>query len=144
MTWRVGTAAVVLLSACGGTSTSSITGVEYSLAQAADSIPLRYRTETRVGDVYMTLASVSSDSRCPRGVTCVWAGDAVASVVVDPGCIKAGCRAPSAVLALHATLQPQAGDALGYRVQLLSLQPEPARDVVVDSSRYVAWVRVTR
>jgi hypothetical protein len=29
-------------------------------------------------------------------------------------------------------------------VELLDLRPEPAAGTAVDSSRYVAWVRVTR
>lgn len=134
---------VVAAIACGsGTSTPlGVTG--YTLQQAADSIPLPYRTDVRVGNVWMNLTDVLADSRCPQGVACVWAGDAAVSIVVHPGCYKDGCAAPSASITLHTTLEPRIDSALGYRVQLLSLKPEPVVDTPVDSSQYVAWVKVT-
>jgi len=135
---------LLLTVACGAQSPEPLAVAEYTLQQAADSIPLPYRTDVRVGEIWMTLAGVPSDSRCPIGVTCVWAGDAVAALAVHPGCYSAGCRAPSVALSLHTTLEPRAGEALGYRVQLLALRPEPVYGTPVDSSRFVAWVRVSR
>ncbi len=129
--------------ACGSRSATPLAITGYTLQQAADSIPLPYRTDVRVGDVWMNLGDVPSDSRCPTGVTCVWAGDAVASIAVHPGCYKEGCASPSVGLSLHTTIDPREGDALGYHVQLLALRPEPARDITIDPTRYVAWVRVS-
>ncbi len=130
--------------ACGGQAATPLAITEYSLQQAADSIPLPYRVDVRVGEAWMTLSDVPTDSRCAQGVTCVWAGDAAAEITVHPGCYKAGCLAPSAGLTLHTTLEPKGGDALGYHVQLLDLRPAPVHDVPTDPSRYVAWVRVSR
>ena len=135
---------LVLSLACGVQSGAPLAVTEYTLQQAADSIPLPYRTDVRVGDIWMTLTDVPSDSRCPTGVTCVWAGDAVAALAVHPGCYKAGCAAPSAALSLHTGLEPHEGVALGNRVQLLALRPEPVHGTAADSARYVAWVRVSR
>ena len=135
---------LVLALACGAQSATPLAVTEYTLQQATDSIPLPYRTDIRVGEIWMTLTDVPSDSRCPIGVTCVWAGDAVADLSVHPGCYKAGCKAASAALKLHTNLEPRDGVALGHRVELLDLRPEPAAGTAVDSSRYVAWVRVTR
>ena len=135
---------LVALLACGRQGATPLAVTEFSLQQAADSIPLAHHVDVRVGDVWMTLSDVSSESRCPRGVTCIWAGDAVADIGVHPGCYKAGCAAPSVLLSLHAMLQPQSGDALGYRVQLLALVPGQVAGVAADPARYVAWVRVTK
>jgi hypothetical protein len=129
--------------ACGSQAATPLAITGYTLQQAADSIPLPYRTDVRVGDVWMSLGDEPSDSRCPTGVACVWAGDAVAAITVHPGCYKEGCAAPSTGLTLHTTLDPKEGDALGYHVRLLALRPEPARDTTIDPARYVAWVRVS-
>lgn len=64
--------------------------------------------------------SVSSDSRCPKGTQCVWAGDAVAQVWLQRG---ADARQP---LALHtAAGAGQSAQALGHGLRLLQLAPEP-------------------
>ena len=86
---------LALALACGAQSATPLAVTEYTLQQATDSIPLPYRTDIRVGEIWMTLTDVPSDSRCPIGVTCVWAGDAVADLSVHPGCYKAGCKAAS-------------------------------------------------
>lgn len=136
--------AALALLGCGQQSAAPLALTEYTLEQAADSIPLPYRTDVRVGEVWMSLTDVPTDSRCPRGVVCVWAGDAVASIVVHPGCYRAGCLAPSALLALHTTLEPRAGEALGYRVQLVAVLPGPVAGTPTVPAHYVAWVRVSK
>lgn len=136
--------ALPALIACGQRGTTDVAATQFTLEQAADSIPLHYRTEVKVGDVWMSLTDVPSDSRCPRDVVCVWAGDAVAAIVVNPGCYKAGCLAPSMLLSLHTNLEPKTGEALGHVVTLLSLQPWPVADAPTPPKRYVAWVRVTQ
>ena len=130
--------------ACGKPVAAPVTTPDYSITQAADSIPLAIGKEVHVDDVWMVLSDVSSDSRCPRGVQCVWAGDAVATIIVHPPCYKQGCKAASAQLQLHTTLEPHSGEGWGHKVQLLSLLPEPVAGTPTDRSRYVAWVRVTR
>jgi hypothetical protein len=136
--------AALLASACGSSGTSPITTpMEYTLVQAADSIALPYRQDVKVGDAYLTFTGVRDESRCPRGVTCVWAGDAIASIVVHPGCFKEGCKAASIPLELHANLEPRSGEGWGMRVQLLALTPEPVAGVATEQRQYVAWVRAT-
>ena len=130
---------------CG--SSQPTTGIpdlqEFTLVQAADSVPLPFGRVVKVGEVYLQLGEVS-DSRCPAGVQCVWAGDGVATIAVHPPCYAAGCRAASMVLTLHTSLEPRAGLGWGHRVELVGLRPAPVANQVVESSRYVAWVRVAR
>ncbi|MEP7382703.1 MAG: hypothetical protein ABI910_13525 [Gemmatimonadota bacterium] len=130
--------------ACGSQRHGAVRGVYEAAWLARSAVVARGPVGHDVGDVWMTLSDVPSDSRCPQGVACVWAGDAVAAINVHPGCYKAGCLAPSFGLNLHTQLEPKAGDALGYHVQLLAIRPEPVHDSPTDPTRYVAWVRVSR
>jgi hypothetical protein len=134
---------IAATTACGPHGIAPVTATEFTLQQAADSVPLAYRKDVKVGEVWMTFTGVSSDSRCPRGVKCVWEGDAVVELAVHPGCFKQGCKAASQLLSLHTTLEPKSGSGWGYRVTLLSLAPHPVHGTPTDSSQYVAWVRVT-
>lgn len=136
---------VCALVACGGSRTA--TGLpdltEFTLVQAADSVPLPYGKVVKVGEVYLQLGEVT-DSRCPSGVQCVWQGDGAATIAVHPPCYQAGCKAASMVLVLHTSLEPKAGVGWGHRVELVGLRPGPVAGQQIDQSRYVAWVRVSR
>ncbi|MCC6929365.1 MAG: hypothetical protein IT359_10285 [Gemmatimonadaceae bacterium] len=135
--------ALMAASACGRQGANPLTPeFDFTLQQAADSIPLLIGRDVHVEDVWMTLTDVPSDSRCPSNVQCVWAGDAVATIAVHPGCYKEGCKAASYVLSLHTTLEPKSGSGWGHKVTLLSLAPHPHDTARIDRSRYVAWVRV--
>lgn len=136
--------ALLVVAACGKQAAAPQTTAEFSLTQASDSIPLYMGKEAKVDDVYMVLSDVTNESRCPRGVVCVWAGDAVASITVHPPCIKQGCKAPSISLPLHVNLEPRTGEGWGHKVQLLALLPAPDINVPLERSKYVAWVRVTK
>jgi hypothetical protein len=133
-----------LLACSGSQGTTGIPDLnEFTLIQAADSVPLPFGRVVKVGEVYLQLGEVS-DSRCPAGVQCVWAGDGVATLAVHPPCYAAGCKAASTMLTLHTGMEPKAGLGWGHRVELVALRPAPVANQAVDQSRYVAWVRVTR
>lgn len=136
---------VVALAACGQQSAAPATApsAEYTLEQAGDSIPLAMGKMVRVGGNLFQLTDVPGDSRCPREAVCVWAGDAIAAIAIHPGCLPAGCAAPSYLMSLHTGLEPRSGTNGGYRVTLLSLQPVPSAGKPTDRSAYVAWVRIT-
>jgi hypothetical protein len=135
---------LVVAAACGKPAAAPVTTPEFSITQAADSIPLYLGKEAHVDDVWMVLSDVSGESRCPRDVVCVWSGDAVASITVHPPCYKEGCKAASAQLQLHTNLEPRSGEGWGHKVQLLALLPYPVSTRTTDRSEYVAWVRVTK
>jgi len=142
--FRLAVLSLAAVLACGKPAAGPLTSAEYSLTQAGDSIPLPLGKEVHVGEVWMALSDVPSDSRCPRGVQCAWDGDAVAAIVVHPPCYKQGCKAASAGLQLHTRLEPRAGEGWSHRVELLALLPAPARDSAGEKPPYVAWVRVTQ
>lgn len=70
--------------------------------------------------LFIRFAEVVGDSRCPRGVQCVWAGDAAIRLALS------GLTAGEVVL--HApteTVGPRAATAGVYRIELLSVTPTP-------------------
>jgi len=82
-------------------------------------------------DLRVGFTGVSSDSRCPKGVQCVWAGDAVAQVWLQRG---AGTRQ---ALALHtAAGAGQSAQAGAHVLGLLQLQPAPVEGRAMMPANY--------
>ena len=88
-------------------------------------------------DVTVRFESVASDSRCPTGVQCVWAGNAVVRAVLSQGSKAFGAE-------LNTTLEPRSVPYLDYTVALVSLTPQPAQGSAIDPSQYEATFLVTR
>jgi hypothetical protein len=92
----------------------------------------------QVQGLALKFEGVSADSRCPLGVTCVWEGDAVVIVTA---------RQPPAAgnaLELHTSGRfPQEGAHGRYRIELVSLVPQPREDEAVAPGQYRATLRVS-
>ena len=70
-------------------------------------------------DLKVGFTGVSSDSRCPKGEQCVWAGDAVVQVWMQRG------SDPRQALVLHTVAGAgQAAQALGHELRLVRVSPE--------------------
>ena len=83
--------------------------------------------------------SLVGDSRCPEGVTCVWAGDAEIRI----GLRRAGGR--SITFTLHTgRAQQQEAAYGGYVVRLVGLSPRPKAGRPVRARDYVATFAVSR
>ena len=82
--------------------------------------------------------SVLEDSRCPKGVDCIWAGNGKISLRLA----KAG-RAPATV-ELNTDLEPKSASYLEYEVVLVKLAPYPQADEPAGRKRYVATLLVRR
>lgn len=86
----------------------------------------------------VTFVRVSEDSRCPVGVTCVWAGDAVVHVRVD----AEGDRAFD--LQLHTNRRFRQADRAGeLMVTLLGLEPIPQADQAIEAGGYTATLEIS-
>lgn len=83
---------------------------------------------------------VVGDSRCPIGVTCVWAGNARIRVAVEP--LVRG--AADHVFELNTYLDPKQASFAPYSIRLVSLYPYPHVNVERRNESYVATLRVTR
>lgn len=115
--------------------------VVISLAEAADSVRVRVGQTIVVEGIRIRFHAVESDSRCPMDVICVWAGDGVANIDVEQNC---ACESPSFDLKLHTHLEPRSGEAYGFRVELLQLQPYPRASSPIKPDAYSAWLRIKR
>lgn len=83
------------------------------------------------GGLTIGFSAVVGDSRCPRSVTCVWAGD---------GAVELTIRQANDVSAdtLHTMVEPRSITAGGVEIQLTELAPYPSVPGTIPSSRYVA------
>jgi hypothetical protein len=83
-------------------------------------------------DLPVTFVDVSEDSRCPEGVTCVWAGRAVVQVEVGDG------EAPTIALQVGG----EAREARSLRLTAEALDPYPRADTATRSEDYRLRLRL--
>lgn len=104
------------------------------------------RARLRVGDSVqidgassaLTFKTVQRDSRCPKGVRCIRAGEAV--VVLE---LRGASRETSTI-----TVDVPPGGAAsqslhGYRIEIVSLDPQAEADVEIAPHDYTATVAIT-
>jgi hypothetical protein len=82
--------------------------------------------------------AVSSESRCPSDVQCVWAGNAIVSLSLASSGIASGSAT------LNTTLDPKFTDYAGYRITLLGLKPYPKSGSKIPAADYVATLEVRK
>ncbi len=111
-------------------------------ARLGESFTLRMGEAVRVedADVTVTFKEVVSDSRCPKDVTCIQAGEAVVHLAVGS---EAG---QSAVLELDV---PPEGSSMAASfdtllITIVELNPQKESGKPIDPSAYVATVKVSR
>ena len=89
--------------------------------------------------VSLTFEAVREDSRCPVGVSCIWAGDAVVAITVDD--TAGGTK----TLELHTNGRFVTEAALdGHVVRLVALSPTPRQGSTIPVDEYEATLVVTR
>lgn len=109
-----------------------------SVTMTETEIVLRYGEEKQLPGTVLRVnfGYVLEDSRCPRDVTCVWAGNARVLVGIAAG------SGPTHALELNTTLDPRSQDRLGVRVTLLEVTPEPTSGRSIPSSEYRVRLRI--
>jgi hypothetical protein len=98
----------------------------------------------RNGDLELWFRRVASDSRCPRGAQCVTAGEAM--ITLDGRIMKGPPESFEVGIGSGASSDDSTARRAydGYRIQLLRLEPYPEVGRAVDSTAYVATLRVER
>jgi hypothetical protein len=81
---------------------------------------------------------VVSDSRCPKGVQCIVAGDATVRITVQ----KSSARSSHELHTSERAGQEASVD--GLTIRLLGLDPYPVEGKVIDRRDYVATLEITR
>jgi hypothetical protein len=82
--------------------------------------------------------SVAEDSRCPRGVTCVWAGNARVLLKVKRD------AAELANVELNTSINPKTSRYLEYELKLTELKPYPEADTRIKPSDYEVTLMVRK
>lgn len=82
--------------------------------------------------------SVSNDSRCATGATCIWAGNG--EVVIE----VARKNKKQVVAKLNTMLEPKEIVYKGFKIKLLALNPYPKIDEPIDPKDYEATMAVAK
>ena len=82
--------------------------------------------------------SVSNDSRCPNGATCIWAGNG--EVVIE----VARKNKKQVVATLNTLSEPKEIVYKGFKVKLVGLSPYPKIDEPIDPKNYEATMVVMK
>jgi hypothetical protein len=125
-------AAVAMTLACTSklaTPTSPTTPTQRNDA----SISIRFGATVNAGGTRITFSDIA-DSRCPRTVTCIWAGDAAVSLAAD---------SETVVLHTNSTAGPASAHLQNATVTLVEVSPERESSDPPQKSAYVAVIRVT-
>jgi hypothetical protein len=132
--------AAALPALAGCESSSRIVAASIREGVADTTFSMRVGQEARVGGSIMrfSFVSVTSDSRCPSDVVCVWAGNAAVQIGVSFG------MGPTVLYVLNTGLDPRFVDLGSFRITLVDLQPYPVSTSRIPSDRYVATFRFQR
>lgn len=121
---------------------TSVSGCRNELNQVSvdKNFDLNYKEAKYFADhsASITLDSVLNDSRCPKGVECVWSGNAQVRFIYSAGTLNS-------VFILN-TLSNFRTDTIinGYTIKLVQLNPYPQWGSIIKQSDYNAEVKVTK
>ncbi len=118
--------------------------VEPAIAQKR--VPVNREFALKAGrEVYVSnaglkirLKSVAEDSRCPKDVDCVWAGNAKVILAVKKGTRK------TVEIELNTNSEPQSATYQGYEIKLERLNPYPQKAGEIKKGDYVAVLKVRK
>ena len=140
--------AVVFITGCSGDAALSgdpPSNIEPSLNATAvptassQVIELRYdETVSYEGLDFRWLAL--TDSRCPVGVNCVWAGQMEVTIEVT-GSAK---EAVEVELLRRATREPEVSHVFDYELRLQNITPHPKANITYSRSDYVMRFEITK
>lgn len=134
---RVPLLVIAFITACASGPAASDAGE----ITPGESFRLRMEEEAQLRDEGITVrfAALIGDSRCPRDVTCFWAGDAEIEVLLTHG-------GQEAALHLHThggPRYPRQAAASGFTLRLESLDPYPETSEPIEPRDYVATLVMT-
>jgi len=130
------TASLLLLAACGKSAAGA------PEARLGEPFPLRVGESASVEgvDLAIELVEVASDSRCPKDVTCIQAGEAVVRLALR----SAGGESAELELAVPPGGSSRAESFGDFRIAIVKLDPEKESAKRIDPASYVATVTVRR
>lgn len=138
---------VVAISGCNGATAVSSSAPEAAadattLAAVPENpavVEIRYDEVATYQDLQLRWLKLE-DSRCPTGVTCVWAGQIVATVEVSRG-----GSAPIEVKLMHAVKrEPEFTRVQGYDMRLQGVDPYPKDGITPARGDYVLRIEIRK
>lgn len=112
----------------------------FTTAQDATRIEVRHGHEKPLDQdgIKIRFLAVTEDSRCPKGVNCVWAGVARVKLEVS----KAGGK--SCVFEVNTNEKNKPAVFDGLEIRLEKLDPYPSNGRTIDADEYVATFSIQR
>lgn len=111
----------------------------FASAHSSETVSIKVKHQKNVahGRINVRFAEMVEDSRCPRDVQCIQAGNATVKIRVSRG-----RRAET----LTISTDPRSGKAAfeGYEFRLVGLTPEPRSNIRINPDGYVAKIEVTK
>ena len=134
-------AALAISCVAGGYERSSERPTGPGTVKVGESFTLRIGEAAKVEDaeVTVTFQEVSSDSRCPKDVNCIQAGEAVVVLALE----SADGKKTLVELAVPPGGASPAAAFEALRVAVVELQPQTESTKSIDPSSYMATVRLT-
>lgn len=120
-----------------GCTANGETAIDVSL-ESAFQLHVGQSARISAENIEITFVGVTADSRCGKGVTCIWEGDAVVRIRAQVGAEKTEHE-------LHtASRNANAADFANFSVGLVALYPAAIAERVIEPTAYIATLRVVR
>jgi hypothetical protein len=115
-----------LCTGCGGTN-------QFIKADLGQEFSLGIGQTAQIGSEQLTIRfnGIAGDSRCPTGVTCIWAGEVSCNVTVT----YQGSSSDITLSQIGSPLPPAEETYAGYRL-LFSVQPYPGTGTQISDAEY--------
>ncbi|QQR82753.1 hypothetical protein IPJ70_01425 [Candidatus Campbellbacteria bacterium] len=107
--------------------------VDNGRVRAPEDIVLGVGKKGVAAGMTITFNKLVSDSRCPAGVQCVWAGAVTANVTLESGIEKT-------IVDIASNKEPIV--FAGYLVSIVSVVPDKVQGGIVDLEKYVVMFRI--
>ena len=95
--------------------------------------------EIKSEDITLTFLNVTSDSRCPSDVTCVWQGQV--GIELD---LRKGEEKSTVSLSIGGDSSPEESIFDSYLIQLVDISPYPVSTKDIQSDEYAAKINITK
>jgi len=90
-------------------------------------------------DISVTFLNVTSDSRCPSDVTCIWQGQAAIELDVQKGGLES-----TVSLSIGGDSSPEESIFDSYMIQLVDISPYPVSTTTIQPQDYAAKIKITK
>src|SRR3989304_8015878 len=102
-------------------------------------LQINQSAEIKSEDMKITFLNVTSDSRCPSDVTCIWQGQAGIEIDVQKGEVES-----TVSLSIGGDSSPKESIFNAYLIQLVELSPYPISTKNMQPEDYTVTIKITK